>query len=277
MKILLIIAGFLFCSVSNASEFEEAFDMSANGFSREANRIVVFADSTQLRDVVQQQNEFDFVSKSLAEKESDYTNNAVYWFVRGLHEKNLASFYRQNNQPNKVVEKIKKKNKFYLKAMSVDKEHSPDLSARAYSAMKSGLPDESKQQAIAAELGLGGGGESESYYWLLHWSNINELKKLGRMDEANIALANMKKELAASDQKDTFKSLINKIDKEIKVSEKPAPEKKAEKKKEHKAFTEENSDDEYYEYLIIVFIAMLILLVVAGLLEYKRRHNKAAK
>jgi len=273
MKILLIIAGFLFSFLVNASEFEEAFDMSANGFSREANRIIVFADSAPNRDVVLQQNEFDFISKSLASKEAAYTNNPIYWFTRGLHAKNMASFYQQNNQPEKVADKIKKKNKFYLKAMSVDKKHSPDLSARAYAAMKSGLPDESKQQAIAAELGLGGSGESESYYWLLHWSNINELKKLGRMDDAKTALANMKKELAESDQKETFKSLVKKIDKDIKPKEKPAAETKTDRKKEPKAFTEESSDDEYYEYLIMLFIAMLILLIVAGLIEYKRRHK----
>jgi len=273
MKILLIMISCLLSFLVSASEFEEAFDMSANGFSREANRIVVFADSAPSRDVILQQNEFDFISKSLAAKEAIYTINPIYWFIRGLHAKNMASFYQQNNQPDKVVDKIKEKNKFYLKAMSVDKKHSPDLSARAYAAMKSGLPDDSKQQAIAAELGLGGSGESESYYWLLHWSNINELKKLGKLDEAKIALANMKKELAESEQKDTFKSLVDKIDEEIKPKEKPAAEKKAADIKEPKAFTEESSGDEYYEYLKILFILMFVLLVVAGFIEYKRRHK----
>lgn len=271
MKKYFLILILFFPITSFSSEFEEAFDLSANGFTRQANRVVSFLDSSSDFDTSQQKKDFAYISDSLLAMKNEKALNPVYWFVRGLHAKNLASFYQQLGNSNKALSFIKEKNKYYEMAMSIDKKYEPHLSARAYSAMKSGLSDVLKQQAIKAELDLGGSGENESYYWYLHWSNVNELQKQGRMDEAEDALAAMKKELSESDQKGVFNKLISKIEHQLeskkikKEIESPKPT------RDHKAFTEDGEKSDYYYYVIIILGIMFGLVIIAVIFELRRR------
>lgn len=260
--------------ISYSSEFDETFDLSANGFARQANRVVSFLESSSDFDTSLQKKEFDYITDSLSEIENKQKFNPVYWFVRGLNAKNIASFYDQLNNNNKALSFIKDKNKYYAMAMDVDKKYEPHLSARAYAAMKAGLPGALKQQAIKAELSLGGSGENESYYWYLHWSNVNELQKLGRVDEAEAALADMKKELNENDQKDVFNQLVNKIAHELKnknvkkdiSSSKPTPVKKS--------LSEESQKDDYYYYYVAITIGLMLVLIVLGVMFELRRRKK---
>ena len=273
MKKTILIFCLLFTTALSATEFDEAFDMSAKGFSRQANRVVSYIKSNTALDVSQQKNEFDFISDSLSGMESELKSNPVYWFVRGLHAKNLASFYQHSGAAGQVDKMMKDKNKFYLLAMDKDKKHEPHLSARAYAEMKSALSGTAKQQAIEAELKLGGSGENESYYWYLHWSNVNELQKQGRLEEAEVALNKMKNELGASDQQDVFKVLVNKIDAELKnkkIQKSSAPKKQT-AVRDHKAFTEEEVEDNYYRYLLMIAGAMLVMIFIVVIVELRRR------
>lgn len=258
-----------------ASGFEEMFDSSANGFSRQASRVVGFMSSNSEFDVLQQKKEFDFISVSLIGIEEQFINNPVYWFVRGLHSKNMASYYQSTEKPALIKESLREKNKHYLMAMSLDKNHEPHLSASVYAEMKSGLPEKYKQEAIQAELGLGGSGESDSYYWYLHWSNVNELQKQGRLEEAGAALLKMKKELNESDQENVYKALYEKIKNELKPKELKSVEKTIKSAEpEHAAFTEETAGESYYRYLIIIASIMLGLIIVALVFELWRRKRK---
>lgn len=276
MKKYISIFILFFSSFSLASEFEEAFDMPAQGFSRQANRVVAYLDSSSDADMSQQDDEFDYISKSLLKIESSFNLNPGYWFVRGLHAKNLISFNLQKGDVGNISSLVKEKNKYYAVAMDLDKKYSPHLSANAYAAMKSGLPAVLKQQAIKAELALGGSGENESYYWYLHWSNVNELQKQGRMGDAEQALENMKKELKNSGQEHTFKTLVKKIGQQLKEKKQamPAADTKLGSVRNHTSFTEEGVDEEYYRYVMIVLGIMLVLIVVAVMLEIKRRKSK---
>lgn len=264
----------LFSLNSFASEFEEAFDMQAQGFSRQANRVVIYLNSNSALDEGLAKSEFNYISSSMNDLQEQLQLNAIYWFVRGLNAKNMASFYQRLGDDSRVVSLIQDKNKFYEKAINMDKDNEPHLTARAYASMKAGLPNDLKLQAIKAELKLGGSGENESYYWYLHWSNVNELKKLGHIDEAQQALADMKKELMESDQKQDFESLVIKIEKDLNKKEKPAANSKVDSEREHKAFTEEGVEDDYYRYLVIILGLMLILIVIAVVIEVKRRRKK---
>lgn len=276
MKKYILIFILLFTSTAIASEFEEAFDMSVQGFSRQADRVVAYLDSNVALDTSQQKREFDYISTSLTKMESEYKFNPAYWFVRGLNVKNLISFYLQLNEGKKTSALVKQRNKYYAKAMAVDKKYGPHLSARAYSAMKSALSSKLKQQAIEAELGLGGSGEYDSYYWYLHWSNVNELQKQGRLVAADKALATMKKELRESSQEENFTALVRKIEQQLKrktvVSSRPNEKQSA--VRSHSSFTEDGMDGEYYRYVIIILGLMLGLAIIAVVFELKRRKNK---
>lgn len=271
MKKYFLILVLFFPITSHSSEFEEAFDLSANGFTRQANRVVLFLDSSSDFDISQQKKDFAYISDSLLVMKNEKELNPVYWFVRGLHAKNLASFYHQLGSSKKSLSFIKEKNKYYAMAMDIDKQYEPHLSARAYAAMKPGLPDVLKQQAIKAELDLGGSGEDESYYWYLHWSNVNELQKQGRIAEAENALAAMKKELSESDQKRVFNKLISKVEYQLKSKKIKKVIEPPKSKRDHKAFTEDGEKSDYYYYVIIIFGIMLGLVVVAVIFELRRR------
>jgi len=59
--------------------------------------------------------------------------------------------------------------------------------------MKHGLPEDLKIQATQFELAQGGNADNESEYWYLHWSNVDQLKKAGRHEEAEQAFRKMQK------------------------------------------------------------------------------------
>lgn len=271
MKIYVLIFILFFPMTSYSSEFEEAFDLSAKGFARQANRVVLFLESNSDFDTSQQKKEFDYISDSLSSMENEKKLNSIYWFVRGLNAKNIASFHHQLGNSNKAFSFIKDKNKYYAMAMDVDKKYEPHLSARAYAAMKPGLPDVLKQQAIKAELSLGGSGENESYYWYLHWSNVNELQKQGRINEAKDALVAMKKELSEDDKKNVFNQLVDKIDKQLKNENIKKDISSSKQESDHEVVTEEGETSSYYYYVIITLGIMLGLIVVAVMFELRRR------
>ena len=273
MKKTILIFCLLFTTALSAAEFDEAFDMSAKGFSRQANRIVSYIKSSTSLDVSQQKNEFDFISDSLSKMESELKSNPVYWFVRGLHAKNLASFYQQSGATGQVDKMMKDKNKFYLLAMDKDKKYEPHLSARAYAEIKSALSGAAKQQAIEAELKLGGSGENESYYWYLHWSNVNELQKQGRLEEAEDALDKMKSELSAGDQQDTFNVLVNKIDNELKnmKRQKSSVHSKQTAAKDSKPVVKDKAGNQGYPYFIMIAGIMLVIIIIVVMFELRRR------
>jgi len=266
----------LFAVAVQASGFNEAFDMSAKGFVRPANKVALYLNNNARLDDLQQKKEFEFISDALNNVETANAQNPVYWFVRGLHARNLASYYQGAGDASLVDGLITNKDTFYTRAMTLDKENAPHLSARAYAVMKSGLPAELKQQAIQAELALGGSGEDESYYWYLHWSNVNELQKAGRFEDADAALNKMKEELSASGHQADFDVLMKKIEGELKNKE-------SENKKEHllqnvepdhQTFTEESMADVYYRYLAIILAMMAVIIIIAVLFELKRRKKK---
>jgi len=281
MKNYLLLIIVLFTGQSFASSFDEAFDLSAKGFEKQANKIAGYFNSDIGHDMDYQRQELMLLTSILSEVEEQFKDNPVFWFVKGVHAKNMASFNKQSGNEAKVIHWMDVKTKNYLKAMMLDKENKPHLSAASYAVMKSGLPLPHKQRAVEMELNLGGNGENDSYYWYLHWSNINELQKQNMFKEADEALLRMKQELALSDQADTFSGLVKTVDEELAALKKAAQSKsikKVQKKsppvRKHQAFTEEQAEEKYYQYLVLVGIVMAVIIVLLLLFEFKRRKNK---
>jgi len=270
LLILMLISGQLI-----ASEFEEAFDLNARGFEKQANKVTLYFNTAIEHDLNYQQQELELIISSMQGMEKSFENNPVFWFVKGLHAKNMASYFKKKGQEEKVSDWLNKKTKHYKKAMRLDKVNGPHLSAASYATMKSGLLSEDKQDAIEMELALGGNGENESYYWYLHWSNINELQKQGKIEEADKALEKMKNELADSGQSKVFDGMMDKIEKELDNKKQETSKQKVLQKKsavrKHTAFTEEDSDEQYYRYLIYVVMFMVVLALLGLVFELKRR------
>lgn len=277
-KIIFILLLLTSCQ-ANASEFYELFESGSGDYTRLANQVTKQFTEGDQRDVIVWQQQLEYISAGLNDIQSLHETDPVYWFVRGIHAHNMASFYHATQNISQSKYYVDERNNTYQKAMTLDKNHEPHLSAAMYATMKPGLPEALKQQAIESELNLGGSGENESYYWYLHWSNINSLQKQQRFDEADQALARMKKELAASGQRAAvFNQLAEKAEKELnqKKNQQPLQQPAISKNetapvRDHKAFTEEKVDDEYYQYLFIVGLIMLGLAVIALVFELNRR------
>lgn len=275
-KLYLLVFLMLPC-ISSASVFEESYSMTVRDFSREANRVTYYAKDNVALDKDQQDKELRYLTAKLNSLQDSQKTNPVYWFVRGLHARNLASYFQYFGELTKVDKQLLDKNKFYQRAMDLDKIPPMKLSAVAYAVMKPGLPDELKQRAIETEISLGGSGEDDSYYWYLHWSNINVLSQQGRFNEAQLAMEKMQKDL--DDQglgESAYLSLLNRARQEV---------------KEHKRNVEAESDalpvkqkkdsnvagfiNEYIYYLVWFAVVLLIIILAFVLYMYdkKRKSN----
>ncbi len=284
MKKIFLSLMMFYCSCLQAAEFAEAYDISARGFEREANRVVVYYQSDTQFDLQQQKDQLNFINSSLQQLEAKYNNNPVFRFVQGLQARNMASLEQRIGNTAQSTHWLQKKQDYYLMAMALDKKQAPHLSAAVYATMKKGLGGDEKLQATQNELKLGGSGENDSYYWYLHWSNINQLQKQGKIEEAEKALAAMKKEIEQTGRSaEIYLQLAGKAKADLdkkkdqlkQAREKQTREKQASKpEREHKAVTKENVEEEYYGYLLLVGVVMLVLIAIGLVFETRRRRRR---
>ena len=249
-------------------------DNLADRVSRYYSEDIKIPIEIQKKDLLEITNQLESISAS-------FSDQPVYWFIKGLNHRNLASLYFESKSIQQSDREIHKKDIAYKKAIELDKSLKY-LNASIYSTMKHGLPEGLKIDATQQELSLGGNGENDSYYWYLHWSNIDQLKNAGRNEEAEQALKNMKKEMGNSDiDMSVYKILNEKIEKDtFNRSEKVLKHKKsrAVKKPEEKRNLDKFPD---YKAIIItsIVISSIIGLLVVTIYEFKikRRYSNIFK
>jgi len=268
------------CSAS--IQFVDQFEIDPLINTELANRVTEYHSENISLSPEQQKTELLKLENQLENFSESYSKKSVFWFIRGLHFKNMASYYFDRKKPQLVKDYIDKKNLAYQKSIELSSTANNQLSAAIFSTMKPGLSDDLKIQATKKEITLGGNGDNDSYYWYLHWSNIDQLEKAGRKDEAKTAYKQMQKELKNSGMDmSVYGSLTKKIETEtLKQSStktnsnnispkktKPAP--KTEPKK---------YDTDKYDTKIIVIssIAAFSVLSLIGviIIELRRKHKK---
>jgi len=287
MQMLFIKSLFVFLfsiSLCNASSsFIEQFQVDSVIDKKLANRITQYNTEDIKLSLPNQKFELLKIDKQL-NKLNTHKDKAIYWFIKGLHYKNLADFYMQNNNPSLAYENIKNKNLAYKKAIELDQSNK-QLSAAIFSTMKLGLPEDLKIQATKNELALGGNGDSDSYYWYLHWSNIDQLQNAGRQDEAKAAYKTMQRELKNSGMDmSVYSSLTKKIETQTlninssQNNKKPSPAKKEKTTQKPNAEPKEKNSPKKYDtkFIIIFSIAVfsIISLITAVVYEVKRKRKK---
>lgn len=175
-----------------------------------ANRVTAYYSEDISLSLAQQKNELLKLESTLGRLENTYSRQPVYWFIKGLNHRNMASYYFESKDVKLADSQIYKKDMAYRKAIELDKASSNPLSAAIYNSMKHGLPTELKIQATQKELSLGGNIENDSAYWYLHWSNIDQLKKAGRNSEAEQAYKNMQQEMKEDEVDMSIYAALNK-------------------------------------------------------------------
>jgi len=207
--------------------------------------------------------------------EADYTDRAVYWFIRGLNDRNLAAYYTLSNKQESVSKYIESKNSAYKNVLELAKNNPQILSAAIYSTMKHGLSQDLKIEATQFELAQGGNIDSESAYWYLHWSNIDQLKKAGRHEEADKAFADMQKAMQESNaDMSIYADLNRQVEKQtLKTIEKEAT---TSADKEKAAENELTSKKVVMPSLLIIALLSLALVIFYEFfIKRKRVKDKA--
>ncbi|HEY9052974.1 MAG TPA: hypothetical protein VIQ03_15590 [Gammaproteobacteria bacterium] len=191
--------------------------MDINPYQQTADRIASYYTGTVAIEKRDQIHELEALAQNIDTFIKIEPSHPGLHFLKGLNNSLLSGRYKSNNDETSYQKSINDKMTEYQKAMELDLANEPHLSAAMYATMKHGLEGDLKIQAIQSELKLGGNGESESYYWYLHWSNINTLKQAGRLQEAEKALQSMKQELYEKRPEDTlYQTMVEHIDHELK-------------------------------------------------------------
>lgn len=242
--------------------FLEHFQQPPEINKQAANKITYLYSSDSSLTLAQQKNQLLKLQKKLDNSHKKYSKKAIFWFIQGLHYINMAAYYSQLNQPSEVNKYINKKNMAYQKSIALDREKL-QLNASIYSTMKYGLPAKLKIDATQQELAQGGNSDSESQYWYLHWSNIDQLKNAGRDEEAKAAYAKMKKEMKKDQvEMDLYKELNSKIEKQtLKLDNTAKPQKPNTNNSKQQSISSKRSTVQDKHTIQEPFIEMKYLLI----------------
>jgi len=262
LRIFLYISIFTYSSLCfAATSFSDYFQIKPEIDSAIANKVTLYYSEDVQLSTAQQQLELLKLESQLIAAESNHTEQAIYWFIRGLNDRNLAAYFTQTNKQKLANKYIKNKDKAYKNALQLANNNPQKLSAAIYSTMKHGLPQDLKITATQFELAQGGNIDNESAYWYLHWSNVDQLKKAGRHDEADKAFQEMQK---AMQENNVDMSVYGDLNKQIetqtlKITEKEAP---LPSKKEEAENNELISKEFVMPSLLIIALLSLALVTV---------------
>lgn len=174
--------------------FNDLFNTELDIMVIQADRVATYHAEDIKPALASTQTELEMLNQTLEQVLQQQPQHPILWFIKGLNYSNLAAYHADSDR-KLSLNYNEKKQQAYIQAMALDNNKSPHLTAAIYATMKHGLPLNDKITALQKELSLGGNGENESYYWYLHWSNINSLQQAGRQQEAQQALMNMQKEM----------------------------------------------------------------------------------
>ncbi|MCW9047099.1 MAG: hypothetical protein OQK46_03390 [Gammaproteobacteria bacterium] len=258
------------------SRFIEQFQVEPVIDESIANRVTEYYSEDINLPLTQQRIELLGLDNKLNELSTINVNNAVFWFIKGLHHINMSSYYTEEKNLPLASSHMKQNNEAFKKSIQLAQSPDNQLSASIFSTMKHSLPEDLKIEATKNEIALGGNGENDSYYWYLHWSNIDQLEKAGRKEEAKQAYKNMQRELQSSGADNSiYQSLTRKIETE---TLKQSPQANIEKPKAVKN-RKVNEQEKVYEtrYIVILSVIILSIASIVTVAAYEVLQNRKLK
>ncbi|MCW8934545.1 MAG: hypothetical protein OQK98_07455 [Gammaproteobacteria bacterium] len=260
------------------SRFIEQFQVEPVIEESLANRVTEYYSEDINLPLTQQRIELLELDNKLDQLSTIHVNTAVFWFIKGLHHKNMTSYYTEEKNLPLASSHMKRNNEAFKKSIQLSQLPDNQLSASIFSTMKHSLPEDLKIEATKNEIVLGGNGDNDSYYWYLHWSNIDQLEKAGRKQEAKQAYKKMQLELQSSGaDKSIYQELTRKIENEtLKQSaqaniEKPKPVIPSKVK--------ERVKEKVYEtkYIVILSVILLSIASIVAVTAYEVLQNRKNK
>jgi len=279
--------GFLFCVISASVSICQANIRFIDQFQVEpvidellANKITAYYSEDINLPLKQQRDELLKLDTQLESLSNTHSDSAIFWFLKGLHHKNMASYYSEEKNLPLTKSHMTLNNKAFEKAIKLTELPGNQLSSSIFSTMKHSLPQDLRIEATKNEIKLGGNGDNDSYYWYLHWSNIDQLEKAGREEEAKQAYKKMQRELKASNaDMSIYQTLTRKIETEtlkLPVQKKTQPQTQKTKPVEKK---KEKEKPKVYEtkYIVILAVILLSIISIVAVTAYEVLQNRKKK
>lgn len=241
-----------------------------------ANRITEYYSEDINLPLKEQRSELLELDSQLDNLISRHENIAIFWFIKGLHHKNMASYYTDEKNSSLTNSHLSLNIDAFKKSIQLAQLPNNQLSASIFSTMKHSLPQDLKIEATKNEIALGGNGDNDSYYWYLHWSNIDQLEKAGRKEEAKQAYQKMQRELKNSDaDQSIYQPLTKKIEtdtfNQLPPKKAQARTPKPEKNKKEKPKVYET------KYIVILSVILLSIVSIVAVTAYEVLQNRKKK
>lgn len=259
----------LFCCIPAITladtDFNELFEADLDAHTQIADRVAAYHATDISLEITAQQTELDTLQKEIDTILAESPNEPLYWFISGLNHSNLAALAALQKNPGAINQQIEQRNLAYQKAMLLDQTLPLKLSARIYATMKYGLPAADKINAIKNEIKQGGSGENDTQYIQLHWSQVNELEKSGRHDEAQAALKEMQREIRRLDLKNPdYQRIVERAQDEINQGRAADTRKMTQPGSADKQSPRETKRSSFYNknILWIIFFGALVLVSI---------------
>ncbi len=186
------------------SNFEDTYGIPANqNYSALADQVVANRFDESTLSLLQKLTRLENLQARIEVKLSRYPDDPLIWFLSGLNQNNLAEVkyltilnsVGQHSAANNIdVSNYNiARSRAYDNAIRLDDPQPHQLSSSIYATMGYGLSNRQKIKTYSRELELGNPAENESNEWFLHWAKIDALVHEKKLDEAQQALAELKK------------------------------------------------------------------------------------
>jgi len=279
--------GLLFCVISVSGSICQANTRFIDQFQVEpvidellANKITEYYSEDINLPLKQQRDELLKLDTQLETISGAHTNSAIFWFIKGLHHKNMASYYTEEKNLPLTKSHMTLNNEAFGKSIKLAELPGNQLSSSIFSTMKHSLPQDLRIEVTKNEIKLGGNGDNDSYYWYLHWSNIDQLEKAGRKEEAKQAYKKMQRELKASDaDMSIYQTLTKKIETEtLNLSPQKKFQAETSQAKQVKPKKEKEKTKVYEtKYIVILAVILISILSIVVVTAYEVMQNKNKK
>ncbi len=260
-------------SIYAETGFNELFDTELDILVIQADRVATYHAEDIKSALASTQTELEILNQTLEQVLQQQPQHPILWFIKGLNYSNLAAYHADSDR-ELSLHYSENKQQAYIQAMMLDNNNSPHLTAAIYATMKHGLPLNNKIKALQKELSLGGNGENESYYWYLHWSNINSLQQAGRRQEAEQALMNMQKEMKARGlDQSVYQQLVSQARKSIETP-KTLARPVTSQTDAVETPPEKTPAQSFTTQILWLLITLSVVLFIVAIIYERRQHKK---
>ncbi|MDH5353318.1 MAG: hypothetical protein OEY09_02640 [Gammaproteobacteria bacterium] len=289
MKKSLIIPLLYLVSISPVlalANFEDIYGIQASDFYNVlADQIVSARFEDNSLSLQEQFKRLKNLQLKIETKTDEYPGDPLVWFLEGLNLNNLAEIrylliLSQSGQKKATADREVSnyniaRSRAYSNAIRLDSKPPHQLSSTIYATMSYGLSNRQKIKTYTRELELGSPSENESNEWFLHWAKIDALVHEKKLDEAQLALVELKTLLDKANKADSaYAEIVEKAGAQIKTITDELQKRQASHQNSETSNVKPDDPEEDWSWKIwlIVSLGIFTFIAVVVIALLKRDH-----